>query len=372
MLPETSFLKTPTLSQAVGIHVDRCTASSRSGGGQFMINTRNLTDVADNASHQAAVSMVESNPDHTRGLRRRNHDGAIRQGEMQGVIDVSSAASAYDDSDSEEDDDVEEDLGERWNCLAPLPLDGKIPDSDHKIDQELEAARGFRCGMIICPSLGETWGNLSLLRQLRVLHDSPLRKARSHEMDLAEARFKGAISRNAAARYSILRTYDTVVELLPPNMMDTSVVCTSLLERHNQHNASPLWDMPFSFRMSMILHVPELNMVIIGSMSGRVAVLRLTQPPKGCQPRRAFRVEWILPRASEENRRLRPYYSLLGIAVSPVPQTGARKLDLYDRNRPHVPPRRWRLLLNYMDHTILQYAIERVDPEKNDLALHPF
>lgn len=126
----------------------------------------------------------------------------------------------------------------------------------------------------------------------------------------------------------------------------------------------------------MLLRIPELNLVIMGSMCGRVALITLTKPPQpedtspqdtANVPRRAFRVDAVLPFDTEERSRERPFVCLLGIAVSPVPEARARGLELRRRRQTRHggreiepgPPRRWRLILNYQDHTVMQYEIVR-------------
>ncbi|KUI56595.1 hypothetical protein VP1G_03880 [Cytospora mali] len=118
--------------------------------------------------------------------------------------------------------------------------------------------------------------------------------------------------------------------------------------------------------------IPELNLVIMGSMCGRVALLTLTKPPqpevalaaqRSKVPQRAFRVDAVLPFEAEERSKERPYVCLLGIAVSPVPEARTHGLELRrrvdGRAMEQEPPRRWRLILNYQDHTVLQYEIVR-------------
>lgn len=117
----------------------------------------------------------------------------------------------------------------------------------------------------------------------------------------------------------------------------------------------------------MLLRIPELHLVVIGCMSGRVALITLTKPPQPDEeptppsrsrvPRCAFRVDAVLPFDAEERLFKRPYLCLLGIAVSPVPEARARGLELRARGMATEPARRWRLVLNYMDHTVLQYDI---------------
>lgn len=190
---------------------------------------------------------------------------------------------------------------------------------------------------------------------------------------------------------SFLRANAEDVEMLTLDKkeQDVGLVCHHVLPNFNQHLELGPWDMQFGGRCSMLITIPELHLVVLGSMYGRVALLTLTQPPQlkpnvklnnpqDLPPRRAFRVDAVLPLKAEEDARQRPYVCLLGIAVSPVPET--ERVSELRRRRPTVPggrrkksmgasggqpelepdpPRRWRLVLNYMDHTVLQYEIVR-------------
>lgn len=145
----------------------------------------------------------------------------------------------------------------------------------------------------------------------------------------------------------------------------------SVLDNVNTNSNDAPWDMGIGKRCSMLLTIPELHLVIVGSMCGRVALLTLTKPPQTENaPRRAFRIDAVLPFQYEEETSERPYVCLLGIAVSPMPESRSRGLEL--RRRRQVgkgrtrsiepePPKRWRLLLNYQDHTIMQYDIVKRD-----------
>ncbi|ROW11438.1 hypothetical protein VMCG_01181 [Cytospora schulzeri] len=187
---------------------------------------------------------------------------------------------------------------------------------------------------------------------------------------------------------SFLRFNEHDVEMLSLGEADCGTVCHHVLENWNAHNQPAHWDMQFGQRCSMLLRVPELNLVIMGSMCGRVTLLTLTKPPQLEEalapsrtkvPRRAFRVDAVLPFEAEERSRERPFVCLLGIAVSPVPEARSRGLELRGRRRgrgredgravgpepEQEPPRRWRLILNYQDHTVLQYEIvKREEGEK--------
>lgn len=145
----------------------------------------------------------------------------------------------------------------------------------------------------------------------------------------------------------------------------------SVLDNVNTNSTEPPWDMTFGKRCSMLLTIPELHLVIMGSMCGRVALLTLTKPPHATNaPRRAFRVDAVLPFQYEEETSERPFVCLLGIAVSPMPEARSPGLEL--RRRQQVgkggtrliepeSPRRWRLILNYQDHTVMQYDIVKRD-----------
>ncbi|KAI3397580.1 hypothetical protein diail_10552 [Diaporthe ilicicola] len=168
---------------------------------------------------------------------------------------------------------------------------------------------------------------------------------------------------------SFMRFNEEDVEMLALGEADFGVVCHHVLDNVNSNRDDAPWDMGFGKRCSMLLTIPELNLVIMGSMCGRVALLTLTKPPHAKDaPRRAFRVDGVLPFSHETTQR--PFVCLLGIAVSPMPESRSRGLELRRRRRvgkggarwiEPEPPRRWRLLLNYQDHSIMQYDIVKRD-----------
>ena len=124
-------------------------------------------------------------------------------------------------------------------------------------------------------------------------------------------------------------------------------------------------------RLNHLLHIPELSLIVVGSIHGHVALVRLTKtsPPN---PQHGFRIEWTLPRRSDVECRamapLRPLqrnssttWFLHGIAVSPVPES-------HDRSHSACPRRRFRLMLHYYNHTILSYELTR-DSLTNSLVI---
>lgn len=173
-------------------------------------------------------------------------------------------------------------------------------------------------------------------------------------------------------------------------------------------------------RMNMIIAIPELTLVIVASQVGTVALITITRPEiivdeteelcarqyafgrgsiksqqqyargtestavsdragshecmtgkalhrkeKYISPERplsgtpTFRVDAVLPIMTEDDISedsagpVRPDCPLLGIAASPIWQ------GLDSKGRPRADRRRWRLMLHYLNHTIIGYEIHR-------------
>lgn len=105
----------------------------------------------------------------------------------------------------------------------------------------------------------------------------------------------------------------------------------------------------------MVHCIPELSLVIAASQKGRAAVFRLTRVADDF----CMRLDTILPREGAEGERgrgreRRPTSALLGVAVGPV----------QERRRPRGRGRmwgrrRWRLMMVYMDGSVLSYELGR-------------
>lgn len=173
------------------------------------------------------------------------------------------------------------------------------------------------------------------------------------------------LPRHVRKHFYILCTSPTDVQLQPFDRNVPSVECKFVLTLHNHTRTTPPWDMhpAYAERMNMLIHVPELNLVVVGSPTGRVALLTLTRARRRIQNtpvRCGFRVDRVLPRKAEDDRRLRPACSLIGVAMSPVPDHRARGLALHPPGGARTtPPVMYRLILHYKDHTILMYDIAR-------------
>lgn len=224
-----------------------------------------------------------------------------------------------------------------------------------------EDCHEFHLAKTMIPYSGQHYTEFTLDDQVKFTSAEQARSRNSlvRWLSVTEARSKNILSNEMVSKLSLIRTNETDVELLTLDPLMPSLACRGIIEQVHIANENPPWDLQFAQRLSMLLHVPELSLVVVGSMCGRVALITLTQPPPGQQPQRAFRVEHILPRMTEDAnyKKLRPYCCLLGIAISPIPESRVKGLCL--RRNETAPARRWRLILHYMDHTLLMYDISR-------------
>jgi hypothetical protein len=103
--------------------------------------------------------------------------------------------------------------------------------------------------------------------------------------------------------------------------------------------------------------IPELSLLVVGSQTGRAALITFTKPnvfsEKG--PVVNFRVDLILPCKKQEDEGLQPDLPLFGLAVGPI-QTATKSTG----------PRNWRLIMHYYDHSVLSYDLSR-DEQTDDL-----
>ncbi|KAK5629932.1 hypothetical protein RRF57_005647 [Xylaria bambusicola] len=145
---------------------------------------------------------------------------------------------------------------------------------------------------------------------------------------------------------TVMRTYETGIEFVGSDS-DVGIMFSNAIDQSN-----PLDDAAHGLffptaRLAHLLHVPELSLVVAGSMCGRVALITLTRPiNQNYSFNRGFKVEAILPQKTDEDRWVRPISPLLGVAIGPIPgQT--------------VGARRYRIIIQYYDHRILAYEVYR-------------
>ena len=127
----------------------------------------------------------------------------------------------------------------------------------------------------------------------------------------------------------------------------------------------------------MLLQIPELGVVALATQAGRVALLTMTvmkQRSKSKEEKAGFRVDWLLPLKSQEDKGMRPESPLLGMAVGPVqgmemvPESRDEPREDGGREawRAAGGSRRYRLMMFYYDHTVLSYEIWRSEGDEND------
>ncbi|KAJ4394528.1 hypothetical protein N0V93_003747 [Gnomoniopsis smithogilvyi] len=264
-----------------------------------------------------------------------------------------------------------------------LTTDAKERDAIVTTSSEIDNKRGFLPEMTILNGNGHHFQGEQEFADER---DSFLyiKNSETRRLEFERARpLHGCVENDSDAvdavrGISFLRANSEDIEMLTLDKDGCGVVCHHVLPALTHDESLVPWDyLGLGKRIAMLLTIPELNLVILGSMHGRVALITLTKPPKvegSRTPTRAFRVDAVLPFHGEVRRQ--PWVCLLGIAVSPVPETRAQGLRLRKdrvavyggRRKPSEmpekepdPPRKWRLILNYQDHTILQYEITRKD-----------
>ncbi|KAI1329623.1 hypothetical protein F5Y16DRAFT_397271 [Xylariaceae sp. FL0255] len=159
----------------------------------------------------------------------------------------------------------------------------------------------------------------------------------------------------------VMRTYNLDIELYGGERDNVGIMLKdAILQRRPSNTRMP--SVPFGpERLGNVLHIPELCLVVAGSLCGRVALVTLTRPKNPLRSfQRGFMVEAILPTDKDEDRLLRPICPLLGVAVGPIPSTNS--------NRQGIGERRYRIMLQYYDQRILSYELHR-SASTNDLFI---
>ncbi|KAK4164220.1 hypothetical protein QBC43DRAFT_262816 [Cladorrhinum sp. PSN259] len=181
------------------------------------------------------------------------------------------------------------------------------------------------------------------------------------------------MQKSIAKDLCIFRSNLTDLELIPLDNKSAGLCCKNVLTFYkpfSRTSGSFGFNRISSERINMLLHIPELHLVVAGSPCGRVALITLTKTCKQINKeillKRGFRVDRVLPRKEEERKKIRPLCELIGIAMSPAPGSRAKGLDLHPQGQNVT----YRLILHYLDHTILMYDIERGRHENDELMIY--
>ena len=153
--------------------------------------------------------------------------------------------------------------------------------------------------------------------------------------------------------------FDADLKRRPLDSSHSQVLCQQALNQRMPPGFNYLSQME---RLNMIAQIPELGVVVIGNQVGRVGILTMTRWE--AQKQSGYKIECILPFSSEEAKGMRPRRPLMGMAVGPI-QGQESALPHESPRMGTQPPRRFRLLMTYCDHTILSYEITRPDGEEN-------
>ena len=170
--------------------------------------------------------------------------------------------------------------------------------------------------------------------------------------------------------FSLLYTTKDSVCLLGNPVRGVDVFLDDVLKQETPSELDRLVE--FS-RLNMSAHIPELGLVIIACQIGRVALLTMTHGKGRRKP--GMRLDWMLPFKSQEEKGDRPNVPLIGIAVGPIQgrlfaTNGSEETLLGEAHneswRRFEPLRRYRLMLTYLDQTVLSYEIGRFGPGQGD------
>ncbi|KAH7417077.1 hypothetical protein BKA64DRAFT_701865 [Cadophora sp. MPI-SDFR-AT-0126] len=176
-------------------------------------------------------------------------------------------------------------------------------------------------------------------------------KRLSHTQIMSVMKKKQAIPRLQEGKMAVIRTSAHDVELIPPNPNMISTVCRNVLQQTLAHEILQETLDRFD-RLNMFATIPELSLLVVASQKGRVALFTLTRLEddfSAVAPVLMLRLDRILP-PTEHEEEFRPSVQLLGMAVGP----------LQGKDRDGSMQRKiWRLILHYMDHTVLSYELKR-------------
>ncbi|GAO18773.1 hypothetical protein UVI_02052610 [Ustilaginoidea virens] len=181
---------------------------------------------------------------------------------------------------------------------------------------------------------------------------------------------------NVAERYHVLRMYEKDLEMRSLDkrhqngLPEFDILCPYALTMGLSPGRTARPHFRATSRLSMVIHIPELCILAVGSPIGRVLILTPTRLEAPVEKRtgvlhHGLRIEWILPRQSDEAVFRVEERPLHGMAVGPVQEDGPMgdeaedDADAADGRVRVAVPRRYRLMLHYRNHDVLTYEISR-------------
>lgn len=169
-------------------------------------------------------------------------------------------------------------------------------------------------------------------------------------------------------RYRFIRTYEKDLELRSlrgseAGWQEIGVMCPNAVTFGNFHQRSLRPFFRATSRLSLIAHIPELSLVVVGSPIGRVLLVtptKLGSPITSKTPWKCWhhglRVEYVLPRQSDEEEFRPVLRPLHGLAVGPLQSNEKSGGDMTNGT---TTPQRFRLMLHYRNHDIFTYELMR-------------
>ncbi|KAG5924345.1 hypothetical protein E4U61_000901 [Claviceps capensis] len=251
------------------------------------------------------------------------------------------------ETDSESSETSDDQQGSFSTCLK------KTPTHDPSAHQNMTYMphSGVTC---ITPT--HTWSLIAFLRR-PVEHNENQRGSDSELAKIAHC-------------YQILRMYEKDFEMLPldrtgdsTRLSEYSVICPRAIRMGEWSGGDLRTNFLHTARLSMVSHIPELFLIVIGSPIGRVMLVtptRLAHPIEkaGGLLHYGLRLEWVLPRQSDEATFRTWKRPLHGMAVGPVQEAGIMGTK-EGKRRAAMTPKRYRLMLHYRNHDIFTYELSR-------------
>ncbi|KAF1829064.1 hypothetical protein BDW02DRAFT_574341 [Decorospora gaudefroyi] len=175
------------------------------------------------------------------------------------------------------------------------------------------------------------------------------------------------MSKKPASPFLILSKEE--IFLIQQPFLPTNTECspTNLVSMRRPLQPGPWKEVPGAMdRHAFFSQIPELAVFIIASPVGRAGVFTLywTQDEGAERPQYGFQLEYLLPfrRGREEKVAGGPANGwLVGVAVGPVQGVLDKQgdEDASEREGGLMRPRRWRVLMYYMDHSVLSFELSK-------------